>query len=307
MRKISKIEFHIGSKEELLPDFMSDFPYIASQSDLSRYPECLVPWHWHKAVELFYLESGSLEYFTPNAKHIFTEGCGGMINSNILHMTRSASQQKNTTQFLHIFDPSLIAGEQGSRIEQRYVIPVTTCPQVEIIPLSPEDSFQSETLTLIRNAFTLSPSQTGYEIQMREALSEIWLRLFEQITPLLQKPAKKNSRNDKIKSLMVYIHEHYAEKLSISELAAASFLSERECYRIFQDSLHMTPNDYIRNYRLQTACQLLARTNRSITDISHSCGLGSSSYFGKVFRDSIGYSPSEYRQKWQDFDTKRQK
>lgn len=42
--------------------------------------------------------------------------------------------------------------------------------------------------------------------------------------------------------------------------------------------------EYMTSYRLQMACQMLARGQESITVISHACGLGSSSYFGKVLK-----------------------
>ena len=87
--------------------------------------------------------------------------------------------------------------------------------------------------------------------------------------------------------MMIYIHEHYREKISIPELAAAAYLSERECYRVFHDCLHMTPVEYITTYRLQIACQMLAKGQEPITVISHECGLESSSYFGKVFSGNM--------------------
>lgn len=65
MKNVYKLEFHSGSKEELLPDFESEFPYIASNAELDKYVGRSAPWHWHKAVELFYMESGTLEYYTP--------------------------------------------------------------------------------------------------------------------------------------------------------------------------------------------------------------------------------------------------
>ena len=43
MREIQGIEFHIGSKEELLPGFSNDFPYIASRAELDQYIRCFVP------------------------------------------------------------------------------------------------------------------------------------------------------------------------------------------------------------------------------------------------------------------------
>ena len=101
---------------------------------------------------------------------------------------------------------------------------------------------------------------------------------------------------------MVYIHEHYPEKITVPEIAAAAFLSERECFRLFRDCLHMTPVEYIKSYRLQIACQMLAGGREPVTAISHACGLGSSSYFGKVFREYAQCTPTQYREKWQDCD-----
>ena len=48
--------------------FSADFPYIATRAELDKYTEPFVPWHWHSSVELFYMESGALEYTTPNGK-----------------------------------------------------------------------------------------------------------------------------------------------------------------------------------------------------------------------------------------------
>lgn len=303
MRNVSSIEFHTGSKEELFHDFTADFPYIASRVELDKFMGRFVPWHWHRTVELFYMESGELEYYTPGGKILFPAGSGGMVNSNILHMTKTNTRSEKNIQLLHIFDVSLLAGEQGSRIQEKYINPIVTAPQTEMIALFPENPAQGRILELIRQAFRFSDSEFGYEIKLREALSEIWLLLFEQVRSTLSQDGKYNKSNDKIKLMMIYIHEHYSEKIPISELASAAYLSERECFRVFHDCLHMTPAEYIKSYRLQVACQMLARGNEPVTVISHACGLGSSSYFGKVFREYAHCTPSEYRCKWQNSDT----
>ncbi len=302
MKNIQNIEFHTGSKEELLPDFENEFPYIASRAYLDKYISRSVPWHWHKAMELFYMESGALEYYTPGGKVCFPAGSGGLVNSNVLHATKAISQSEKNIPILHIFDASLLAGEQGGKIEQKYFAPIVTAPQIEILPLFPENAAQKEILKLIREAFRFSGKEFGYEIKLRESLSEIWLLLFEQAAPMLAKGGAYNKSNDKIKLMLIYIHEHYSEKISIPELAAAAYLSERECFRVFHNCLHMTPAEYIKNYRLQIACQMLARGKEPITAVSHACGLGSSSYFGKVFREYAHCTPSEYRERWQDRD-----
>ena len=302
MKDIHNIEFYNGTKEELLPGFEKDFPYIASRAELDKYIECYVPWHWHRTVELFYVESGSIEYDTPKGKMLFPAGSGGMVNSNVLHMTKAISQRERNVQLLHIFDVSLLAGEQGSRIEQKYIAPVITAVQIEIIPLFPGNREDERILKLLIDSFRLSSEEFGYEIKLREALAQIWLMLFELSSSMREKKDGYSKSNDKIKLMMIYIHEHYREKISIQDLAAAAYLSERECYRVFHDCLHMTPVEYITSYRLQVACQMLAKSQETVTFISHECGLGSSSYFGKVFREYAHCSPIEYRKKWQNSD-----
>lgn len=56
MKIVRGINFIEGSREEELPNFESNFPYIASRVELNQYEEDSIPWHWHKSVEVFYVE-----------------------------------------------------------------------------------------------------------------------------------------------------------------------------------------------------------------------------------------------------------
>ncbi|MBM6801943.1 helix-turn-helix transcriptional regulator [Mediterraneibacter glycyrrhizinilyticus] len=302
MQIIHSIQLHSGSNEENLPGFTPEFPYIASRAELDHYREFFVPWHWHKAVELFYMESGEIRYHTPGGTEVFPAGTGGMVNSNVLHMTEMLSRTEENVQYLHIFDPVLIAGAYGNLIEKKYVTPLAAASQLELIRLTPDIPEQAEILTMIRQAFRLDENEFGYEVSLRNALSQIWLKLLELSSSELihEETAPDRKADDKIKTMMIYIHDHFAEKISVRDLAEAAFLSERECYRVFQSCLHMTPTEYLTSIRLQMACRMLAETRESVTDIGHACGLGSSSYFGKTFREHTGYAPLEYRRKWQD-------
>lgn len=301
MRIIRSLEFQNGSKEEKLPYDTPDFPYLASRAELDFYHELFVPWHWHNAIELFYMESGGLKYYTPHQNLAFPAGAAGMVNANVLHKTQVQTNTKNNIQLLHIFDPQLLAGAHGSLIEQKYIAPIVTAPQIELIALSPNEPEQAAVIDLIRAAFAISEEELGYEFKIREALSRIWIELFQLCAPVLkEKSQAADMTTDKVKGMMAYIHEHYAEKISIRELASAVFLSERECYRVFQNHLHMTPVDYIRSYRIQIACQMLAESRMPITEVGIACGMGNSSYFGKIFREVTGYTPRQYRCKWQD-------
>ena len=161
MQIIHSIQLHSGSNEENLPGFTPEFPYIASRAELDHYREFFVPWHWHKAVELFYMESGEIRYHTPGGTEVFPAGTGGMVNSNVLHMTEMLSRTEENVQYLHIFDPVLIAGAYGNLIEKKYVTPLAAASQLELIRLTPDIPEQAEILTMIRQAFRLDENEFG--------------------------------------------------------------------------------------------------------------------------------------------------
>ena len=296
MKNTLGIRLIAGSREESLPDFAPEFPYLASQPAMDSYPDRAAPWHWHRAVELFYMESGTLEYTTPHGQWVFPAGTGGLVNSNVLHSTRVLSNDVPTIMYIHLFDTDFIAGASGSRMETKYILPLTAAPGLELIPLDPKLPAQAAILRDILDAFSLSEREWGYEFALREALTHIWMQLFAVAQPALAAGrVQTDAADDKIKMLMGYIHEHFAEPLSVDELAQTAHISRRACFRLFRDNLHMTPVEYIRSYRLQKACWLLTKTRDPITQIGDSCGLGSGSYFGKIFRGKFGCSPLEYR------------
>ena len=236
-----------------------------------------------------------MEYYTPQGKIVFPCGTAGLTNANVLHMARLAPGTSNNIHWVHLFDASLISGEKGSLIEQKYVKPITSDAKIEVIALFPEDEKQIRLLKLIRESFLLDDKAFGYELRLREMLTEIWLGILEVVANRTQTGTISSKENNQIKQMLLFIQEHYVEKLSIAQVANAAFLSERACYRLFQEYLSMTPTDYIKSYRLQMACQMLSSTDCPLAEIGQACGLGSSSYFGKVFREEIGCTPLQYR------------
>ena len=296
MKDIHSIQLRGNSREEVLPGFTPDFPYVATKAHLDRYE---VLWHWHRAVELFYMESGTLEYYTPGGVRIFPPGSGGFVNTGMLHTSKPRTETGTTVQLLHIFDASLLAGCAGSRIEQKFIAPLITSPSIEILAFSPEKPEEAELLRELRASFTLSEQDFGYELRLREALSRIWLKMLA-----LPRPAAgpRITGDEKIKGMLNCIHEHFGERLSVAEIAAAAFISEREGYRLFQQVLRTTPADYLRRYRLQAAGRLLKESTAAIGDIALQCGFGSASAFGKAFREQNGLTPVQYRRQWQDWN-----
>ena len=303
MRLISsaEIDLYPGSQQERLPGFSPQFPHICSHVLLPDGPAGGCIWHWHKSMELFYVDQGAIIYHTPGGQRLFRAGSGGMVNSNVLHRTQSL--ENGTTLRLHLFEPELLAGIPGGTVQQRYLAPLVEQPGLELLPLSLEVPQQAAALALLCQSFALDETAFGYELRLQAMLSELWLAFLQQLPPLEPAAPERSSASEKVKKMMLFMTAHAAEKLSVADIAAAAYCSERECYRCFRSCLHTTPSEYLQNIRLQMASQLLTRTKLAITDIAQQCGLGSSSYFGAQFRQHFGCSPTVYRKKWQDIDT----
>lgn len=156
MQTLRSMQFCDGTREEFLEDFSMSFPYTSLRIELSKYKGALVPWHWHKkAVEFFWVQSGSLECFTPTTHMTFPSGWAEFINANVMHMRKVSSTPEEVVQLLHIFEPSLIA-TPGSQIEKKYVLPVIASSQTEILAFNPQNKTDRETIERMLNAFRLS-------------------------------------------------------------------------------------------------------------------------------------------------------
>lgn len=176
-----------------------------------------------------------------------------------------------------------------------------------MICLSPENPGQAALLQKICAGFDLDEGSWGYEITLRQLLTEVWLGLLDIAGSETEEIHKNKDTDEKMKAMMCYIQEHYAETILVEQLAEEAHISKRACFRLFQEKLHMSPLEYMREYRLRKACMKLVKTEASVTEIAHDCGLGASSYFGKIFREHYNTSPVRYRKEWHDCDKNRHK
>lgn len=187
-------------------------------------------------------------------------------------------------------------------MEQKYVQPLVEASGIEMIALYPENPAQAEILEKIRKAFALEEGTWGYEFSLRQAMTEIWMLLLDLARPGMEGRKGNPRSNEGIKELMAYIHENFSHHISVEELALTGHISKRACFRLFQENLHTTPMEYVKAYRLQMACRMLAQGDAPITEVASCCGLGSSSYFGKTFREKYNCTPLEYRRTWHNRD-----
>jgi len=100
-----------------------------------------------------------------------------------------------------------------------------------------------------------------------------------------------------VRRAMAYLHEHYAEPISLEETANYVGASKEYLSRCFHQETGVTLVSYLNRYRVDRAKQLLKGNATSIAEVALDVGFSSPSYFSRVFRQEVGMSPSAYRKR----------
>ena len=278
---------------ELIQHGTTAFP-IACYHDDFRITD--VPWHWHDELEAVLISKGSCTVAAGNEKFILHEGEGFFINSGILH---GAWDESSTDCRFHslVFHPRLVGGSLDSVFYQGYLQPLLDNAALEITPLSNSIPWQKSALEAIEDAWqNCSQEPDGYEFRVRSALSELIYLLHRHLPPSRQSSSEKSLRDaQRIKNMLAFIHENFSTELTTKQIAASAMISESECLRCFRSTIGTTPIQYVKQYRIQQAANLLLSTSGRIADIASGCGFQDMSYFTKSFREEKGCTPTEYR------------
>ncbi|MBO0603486.1 response regulator [Sporosarcina sp. E16_3] len=107
---------------------------------------------------------------------------------------------------------------------------------------------------------------------------------------------KEKTPKHVINIVQQYIHEHYAEDLSLNLLAEQVYLTPGYLSEIFIQESGCGINKYIKNIRMDSAKYHILTTNMKINDICTTVGYHNISYFVRSFREHFGSSPEKYRQ-----------
>lgn len=95
-----------------------------------------------------------------------------------------------------------------------------------------------------------------------------------------------------------YIYSHIKERITISDLAACTGLSESYLSRVFKQNLGVSISDYIREKKIEKATHLLKYSDKPIIDIANYLSFSSQSHFIQIFEGFTGLTPKKYRDRY---------
>lgn len=104
---------------------------------------------------------------------------------------------------------------------------------------------------------------------------------------------------------LTYIHNEYANKITVEALAEACCMSVSNFARTFKAVMHLTPIQYVLAYRINIAEMLLFNTSKSCEEIAEICGFEDPAYFNKCYKKMRGDAPNRARKKRPYFKTQK--
>ncbi len=107
-----------------------------------------------------------------------------------------------------------------------------------------------------------------------------------------------------ISGALDYVADHYAHEIKICQLAEASSMSESHFRRVFEESMDMKPVDYINLIRIQCACELLKKTEKSMEEVAVASGFSSISSFNRNFKKILNISPYQWKRSAENYESK---
>ena len=97
-----------------------------------------------------------------------------------------------------------------------------------------------------------------------------------------------------VQRMQDYIEKHRTEEISLSGLSTASLFSPWHSYRLFRETLGLTPAEYLRKYRLTQAAKELRSGEVRVIDAAYNAGFSNVDTFTRAFYRECGLNPSDY-------------
>ncbi len=279
--------------KELKQHGSTAFPIACYADDLSAEE---VAWHWHEEWEIAVVKEGCPEFKVDNRRFSLPAGDGIFINTKALHAVKNSPREAGKL-ISAVFHPRLIGGNTDSIFWQQLVQPLMENASTGFLILRREVPWEHRVLEWFEESWNaISEESEDYEITVRHLLSKAARSLIRNSDfSATGMSAQELLTAERIRTMMEYIENHYAEDLNTEMIAAQISASSSVCLRCFHQMLSTTPMQYVKQLRIRKAAAMLTGTSRSAKDIALDCGFNDISYFTKSFREIYRCTPGAYR------------
>ena len=256
------------------------------------------PAHCHEVYELNFVENaaGVVRTIGDNHESIGDLDLVFMTGSKLVHVWEQGTCPERDIHEITIhIDPDIF---HGSLMDKRAFVSIRRMIERAQRGLAfPEPAIQ----ILREDIINLAQSNDSFASVIRLFNLLYRLSLVEDARELSSSSfidAREENEDERVRITKDYIAEHYMEDITLQELADRVCMASESFSRFFRNKTGRTPNRYIIDYRLGIAARMLLTTQQSISEIGFSCGFNTLSHFNRLFRESKGCTPSEFRERF---------
>ncbi|MFV0399798.1 MAG: response regulator [Oscillospiraceae bacterium] len=176
--------------------------------------------------------------------------------------------------------------------------------QVSILSGHPDFEYAQKAVQLGVSRYILKPSKMheleealAYMVEQRKLLGEVHPTAEEEEEgedlPLSE--SGEHAQNFIVKNAIKYMEDHYAEKLTLPEVAEKTYVSQWHLSKLISRTTGHNFNDILNTVRITKAKELLEDPSLKIWEISERVGFTDATHFSRIFKKQEGISANEYR------------
>ncbi|MBQ9805925.1 MAG: helix-turn-helix transcriptional regulator [Clostridia bacterium] len=237
--------------------------------------------HTHNDFEIFFVSDATLVLHTIDGTHAYTDSLV-IIPPRLEHYVTLENLVCGHYMYFSI--------EKSNAAESKQFDALSSTLNHGVIALEMSDDERFYTSHIDR---ALSDSASTETLPHLFAL--LFSECFSRLAPV-QSSSPLTKSGSYANTIDLYISEHYAQPIRLSDLAQELFLSVKQVSRILQKEYGCSFSELLNRHRLSAACMLLRYTELEIAEIAAQVGYEYENYFYTVFRKAYGITPKQYRQ-----------
>ena len=269
------------------------FAVFAYRTHLSDYPEGRILCHWHDDLEFVCVRKGRLRYEVGGESVALCAGEGLFINSDQPHGVEGYPGE-DCEYFAMVLHPALLG--PSAYLLENFVRPLSGNERFPCRKLTSAEDWQNSVLQCVRAACEL---MEGDDPTAELSVMSLVFRAVALLTRHMPAPGplavEADRRSLSLRRMIAYLQDHYAEKLSVGDIARAGGVSVSACCESFRKHTGQTPVGYLTRYRLRKGMEQLLNPNLSVGEVARSVGFASASYFTECFKRYLHTTPLAYR------------
>ena len=290
-----------------------EFPVLYS-SVSGKKERLAVEAEWHDYDELIYFQEGEFQLYMNLKEKLIKEECLYFIPKGCFHRLYATSNK--AVEHSLCFRLEDFRFGKNDLLEQRFFAPLREEKRFFPENISLNDMGFIEMVQIFSRMVQYFHKHGDKESNIEStkkyslrALSDFMhirgdmLNLFavlEGMGLIQDKSPLEDKKADLLKECLLYMEEHYQEKLYIRDLASLCHLNEQYFTRFFGNHVGVPPLEYLNRYRVKKATDLMIYSEEKIVDIAKNTGFHNQGNFIKTFKTIMGESPNQYRKRMQN-------